>query len=116
MLRGDASQAEMAAKFGVSQAAYGRWELGKAEPKFEVLVSLCKNFSVSADWLLGLIDERTPGVSITAGDGSAVAANRSTATVNSAPAAASGDIARLIGIIESQQAVIATLTGAGKKD
>ncbi len=115
MLRGSASQAEMAAKFGVSQVAYGRWELGKAEPKYDVLLAICKNFSVSSDWLLGLTDERTPGVSITAGDGSAVAANRSTATVTSAPAAAAGDVARLIGIIESQQAVIAALTGAGKK-
>lgn len=91
------------------------YESGKREPDLSLLKQIVEGYGVSADWLLGLTDERTPGVSITAGDGSAVAANRSTATVNSAPAAASADTARLLGIIESQQRVIEAMAG-GKKN
>ena len=93
----------MARKFGVSQVAYGRWELGKAEPKFDVVVAICKNFSVSADWLLGL--DSTTSSSVTATGGAAAAANHSTATVT-APPSPSADDSRLLGIIESQQRII----------
>lgn len=114
-LRGSVSQKEIAKILDIPQQTYAGWELGNRQPKLEKLMALALHFAVSTDWLLGLTDERTPGVSITAGDGSAVAANRSTATVNSAPAAASGDTARLLGIIESQQRVIEAMAG-GKKN
>lgn len=109
------SQGEVCKKIGAKQGAYSTWELGKNEPPLETFIQLANLFNVSTDWLLGLTDERTPGVSITAGDGSAVAANRSTATVNSAPTSASGDTARLLGIIESQQRVIEKLSGIGEQ-
>lgn len=111
-LRGSLSQDEMARKFGVSQVAYGRWERGKAEPKFEVVVEICKNFSVSADWLFGLSDERGGGVSVTATGGSAAAGNNLTATLHGS---SSAEVSRLLDIIESQQEVIKSLA-AGQKD
>ena len=116
VLRGKQSQDSFSKKLGIPQTTYSNFERGAREVGLEFLAEISIRLGVSADWLLGLTDERTPGVSIKAGDGSAVAANRSTATVQAAPAAASGDVARLIGIIESQQAVIAALTGAGKKE
>lgn len=30
------------------------WEMGKKLPAFDAIISLCKYFGVSADWLLGL--------------------------------------------------------------
>jgi len=39
------SQTEMAAKFGVSQSAYGRWE-DNAEPNLETLLALSEYFKV----------------------------------------------------------------------
>lgn len=57
-LRGNASQAEFAKKFGVSQVTWGRWELGQREPDLEVITKICKTEMVSSDWLLGLSDVR----------------------------------------------------------
>lgn len=30
------------------------WEMGKKLPTFDAIISLCRYFGVSADWLLGL--------------------------------------------------------------
>lgn len=38
------------------QQAYSRIENGKGEPTLAQLIAICKVFSVSADWLLGLSD------------------------------------------------------------
>lgn len=60
-LRGDAPQSAFAKKFGVSQVTWGRWELGQREPDLDTIHKICETESVSADWLLGLTDDRTPG-------------------------------------------------------
>lgn len=80
--------------------------MGKAEPKFDVVVALCKNFSVSSDWLFGLTDDRGSGISVTASGGS-VAANNS--TVRTGGVGNGEEVTRLLGIIESQQRVIEAL-------
>ena len=50
------SQAELGEKLSVSQDTISLWENGKSLPSVEDLVALCKLFSVSADYILGLSD------------------------------------------------------------
>lgn len=59
-----------AKKFNMHQSTWSAWELGKSEPSTELIASICKEYGVSSDWLLGITDNR---VTITNGDGSAVA-------------------------------------------
>lgn len=42
----------------IDKSVIGAWENGKCTPSYEAIVSICKNMKVSADWLLGLTDER----------------------------------------------------------
>ena len=46
------------AKFGeillVSQDTVSLWEKGKAIPNTEYVISICKTFDISADYLLGI--------------------------------------------------------------
>lgn len=51
-LRGSASQAEIAAKFGIPQMTLSNYETGKSEPKFVMIQKMCSFFMVGADWLL----------------------------------------------------------------
>ena len=109
LLRGSTSQEDMGRKYGFTQSAYAKWEAGRAEPKFDVLTKICKEYSVSSDWLLGLTDERAC-VSVTA-TGSSVAANHSTVRTG-AGVSSPAEVTRLLGIIESQQRVIESLAAA----
>ncbi len=59
-LRANASQAENARIFGVSQSAYSAWERGEAEPNITTLASICRHYNVPSDWLLGLSDDAAP--------------------------------------------------------
>ena len=60
MLRAESgeSQADIARETGVSMPAVNRWENGNRTPRSDSIVALCKHYNVSADWLLGLSDER----------------------------------------------------------
>lgn len=60
-LRGDLSQDEFASKIGTKQTTLSNWERGFREPNFSGLVLIATSCGVSADWLLGLSNERTPG-------------------------------------------------------
>ncbi|NCA83206.1 MAG: helix-turn-helix domain-containing protein [Opitutae bacterium] len=60
--RGSRSQAEMANVFGVSQSAYSAWERGAKEPSISTIGSICREFNVSADWLLGLPTASSPSI------------------------------------------------------
>ncbi len=51
------SQMELAKQTNISQSSIAKWELGKREPTAYNIVTLCKFFHVSADYLLGLEDE-----------------------------------------------------------
>ena len=61
VLRADRAQAEVAQLLGIKQTAWSRYECGAAIPGAEMLLHICNTFSVSADWLLGLSDDRSPG-------------------------------------------------------
>ena len=44
-------------ELGLERTRYLKWEHGDAQPSLDMLVRLCRLFSVSADYLLGLDDE-----------------------------------------------------------
>lgn len=48
------TQAALAAKLNVSVSSVRSWEQEKSSPPHELLVSICKLYQVSADYLLGL--------------------------------------------------------------
>lgn len=50
----DKSQAEIAALLNTSQAYYSQYEQGKHPLPLNHLVTLCKYYKVSADYILGL--------------------------------------------------------------
>lgn len=50
-------QKDLAEAIGVSQAAISDIENGRRTTSFENLASICTHYNVSADYLLGLIDE-----------------------------------------------------------
>lgn len=53
------SQTQVAEWLSISQAAYSKYECGKAEPSLEALIVLSDKYRVSIDYLLGRIDERS---------------------------------------------------------
>ena len=53
----DKSQSEMAVLLGCSQQAYSRYENGINELPLRHLITLCGFYRVSADVILGLMDE-----------------------------------------------------------
>lgn len=53
------SQEEIASVLNTSQQYYGKYELGKRPLPIEHLITLCKFYHVSADWLLGLKEKRS---------------------------------------------------------
>lgn len=48
------TQAEIAAKLGIPQQNYQRYESGKFDLKMSSIFNICKALNISADWLLGL--------------------------------------------------------------
>ena len=52
----DLTQAEVGRLLQKSQQGYNHIEAGRAELKIEDLISLCKYYNLSADYLIGLID------------------------------------------------------------
>ena len=53
------SQRDMAARFGITDRSYRRWEAGDAEPSIDAMVELADLFGVSLDWLCGRCLEET---------------------------------------------------------
>lgn len=51
------TQAELAAQLNVSVSAVRSWEQEKSSPPHELLVTICKLYHVSSDYLLGLASE-----------------------------------------------------------
>ncbi len=56
----DLTQAEIGKLLQKSQQGYNHIETGRAELKIEDLVKLCKFYNISADYLIGIIDEAKP--------------------------------------------------------
>ena len=50
------TQDELAVLTGITQGSISAYELKKARPTDEVIITFCKFFGVSADYLLGLVD------------------------------------------------------------
>lgn len=56
----DVTQEEIARVLGTSQTMYARYERGANEMPVRHLVTLCKYYHVSADYILNLSDTPTP--------------------------------------------------------
>lgn len=50
------TQVSLAEKLHVTHFTVSSWEQGKSSPSHEMLVSICKLYQVSSDYLLGLSD------------------------------------------------------------
>ena len=53
----DLTQAEIGMLLKKSQQGYNHIETGRAELKIEDLIALCKYYDLSADYIIGLIDQ-----------------------------------------------------------
>ena len=53
----DLTQSEVGAQISKSQQGYNHIEAGRAELKIEDLVKLCRFYDLSADYIIGLINE-----------------------------------------------------------
>ena len=51
------TQEDLAEKLNISKFTVQSWEQGKSEPNHEMLVSICRLYHVSSDFLLGLSDD-----------------------------------------------------------
>lgn len=51
------TQEDLAKKFDVNPATVSAWEVGKAEPSYEVLTKLANYFGVSIDYLLNFTQD-----------------------------------------------------------
>ena len=56
----DYTQSEIGKVLQKSQQNYNHIEAGRAELKIEDLIRLCKFYNLSADYLIGLTDEKIP--------------------------------------------------------
>ena len=56
----DLKQAELAKVLGTTQQNYSKIETGRSDISGEKLMKLSKFYNISADYILGLIDEPKP--------------------------------------------------------
>lgn len=56
----DLTQSQIAKALGVKQTYYSRYELGKVEIPLRHIITLCKLYNVSADYILGFTNEKKP--------------------------------------------------------
>lgn len=59
-LRGDRTQAQMAALLGLARETYRNYETGQREPDQETLIRMARYFEVSVDYLLGVSSDPRP--------------------------------------------------------
>lgn len=71
-LRGSSSQAEMARAVNVKQQNWARWENGVVSPSADMIFTICRVHSCSADWLLGI--ERGTSAAVVVGNNNAIGA------------------------------------------
>lgn len=55
----DLSQKQIADMIGIAQTTYSQYELEKRNMPIEYLEALCKFYNVSADYMLGLSNEKS---------------------------------------------------------
>lgn len=51
------SQKELSKRIGISQSVYSDYENGKVDPTAKVIILLCEELDLTADYLLGIEDE-----------------------------------------------------------
>lgn len=56
------TQNEFAEQFKIAQGTVGNWETGNRQPDFVMLDKIANYFNVSADYLLGITEEKRPTV------------------------------------------------------
>lgn len=56
--RQDLTQEQLAERLGVAESTIRRWEEGLTRPSSEMLVAMTGIFGCTADYLLGLTEER----------------------------------------------------------
>ena len=56
----DLTQAEIGKLLNKSQQGYNHIEAGRAELKIEDLIKLCKYYNLSADYIIGLTNQKRP--------------------------------------------------------
>lgn len=56
----DYTQAEIGKVLNKSQQGYNHIEVGRAELKIDDLITLCKFYKVSSDYLIGLTNDSSP--------------------------------------------------------
>lgn len=56
----DKTQAEIASILHTHTTTYRRWETGETEIPTHIIIELCNFYNVSADYILGFIDEPRP--------------------------------------------------------
>ena len=61
----DKSQAQIAVLLGTSKNQIGKYERGEQEMPIKHLIALCNYYNVSADYILGLPNNRPYGLSKT---------------------------------------------------
>ena len=66
------TQVQAAARVGMKQQAWRVYETDASMPGAKLIVKICDEYGVSADWLLGL-DRGTSAAQVKTGDNSAVA-------------------------------------------
>ena len=111
--RGMNKTIDIAPKIGKSQQTWNGWERGRTEPDFATLVRLCQLFDVSADYLLGMSQDKKPATlsAVTKGANSPALATSGGSAVVSGDSALTAHLAkqvddltaeknRLLGIIE----------------
>ncbi len=52
------TQSALAEKLGVSQSAVAQWEAGTRVPTAGAIVAIARYFDTSADFILGIVDEK----------------------------------------------------------
>ena len=57
-LQGERTQKEFARHLGIPLNTYTNWLLHSRKPTMDAIISICTKVSVSADWLLGLSDQK----------------------------------------------------------
>ena len=53
------TQDDLAQMLGTSRTVIAKWEMGEREPSLTGVVRICNLFDVSADYMLGRVDEIT---------------------------------------------------------
>ena len=56
----DFSQNKIATMLGIAQTTYSQYECDRRPMPIDYLVALCKFYNVSADYMLGFSDKKTP--------------------------------------------------------